>query len=389
MIKWLKEEGYPITTNFILEASSGGQVELLYYLIKENPNLQSEIAGDPEIRQRIFETAVKVCPLIFVKWLYDTFSFSKLPSPDDLSYAAAYGGNLQVLEFLDAKGFSFGDDIYCGAIYGGNLHVVRWLYELDYPWSDEIFEMAVGNINVEGLKWIRDRGCPWDEGAYIAAIEANDFEKLKWLRDQGCPWDEDACFKAACEGKFDILRWLYDNGCPRDDTEMCLAAAAAGDIGILNWLREQGCKWNSNTCKRAAQYRNLDLLTWAFENGCPIRDHEIFLAALTCGDLDTLKWAKKHLTLNETTVLHMWHSRSPTGVRVLAWLKEPALFLPKHFPLIAKHTNCPNEILAWLLENVQPLTRSIPLLSRHRLMSMYSLRGWDKKNKLCRKERKK
>ena len=99
---------------------------------------------------------------------------------------------------------------------------------------------AAGEGNLEVLQWLRARGCEWDWETCARAAEGGHLEVLQWARANGCEWDPWTCGSAARGGHLDVLKWLRENGCEWDE-ETCAGAAEGGHLEVLRWARENGC----------------------------------------------------------------------------------------------------------------------------------------------------
>ena len=73
-------------------------------------------------------------------------------------------------------------------------------------------EKAAERGDVEVLKWLRAEGYSCDEWTCAYAAKGGQLEVLKWLRAEGCPCDEKACALAATSGHWDVLKWLLAAG---------------------------------------------------------------------------------------------------------------------------------------------------------------------------------
>jgi hypothetical protein len=74
-------------------------------------------------------------------------------------------------------------------------------------------EMALKG-NLELLQFLRAKGCPWDGWTCSSAAKNGHLECLKYAREKGCPWDDWTCSSAASGGHFECLKYAHDNGCP-------------------------------------------------------------------------------------------------------------------------------------------------------------------------------
>ena len=99
--------------------------------------------------------------------------------------------------------------------------------------------------NLELLQFLRAKGCPWNEWTCANAACKGHLECLKYLHENGCPWDEGTCLGAA-HGRLDCLKYAREKGCPWDEVT-CSAAALHGYLECLKYAHENGCPWNEWT----------------------------------------------------------------------------------------------------------------------------------------------
>ncbi|WZN65405.1 hypothetical protein HKI87_12g69630 [Chloropicon roscoffensis] len=147
-------------------------------------------------------------------------------------YVAAYNGYVQVFE----KYWSQGPQ-----------------EKLSKVWAKETCGWAAFGGHLEVLKWLRAKGCPWGISASASAAECGHLEVLQWMRaqDPPCPWDSNVCYEAAFGGHLDVLRWARSQGCPWDE-EVPTAAAEGGHLKVLNWLIKEECPYSKRQCREAA-----------------------------------------------------------------------------------------------------------------------------------------
>ena len=220
----------------------------------------------------------------------------------DTSKWAGLGGSVEVLEYLEGRGYEFGRGVCDGAAREGHLEALQYLRGLDppCPWNKETCAYAARGGHLDVLKFSRaqDPPCPWDEYTCWAAASEGRLDVLKWLRDQDppCPWDAWTCAGAAEGGHLDVLKWFrsQDPPCPWD-AWTCFYAARGGHLDVLKWLRDQDppCPWNWGACSHAAQGGHLDVLKWARSQDPPCPwDLETCEMAASGGHLEVLKWAR-------------------------------------------------------------------------------------------------
>lgn len=96
----------------------------------------------------------------------------------------------------------------------GHLEMVKWLDQKGYIWRDNAFMCAIENGHLEIVQYLyRDSIILTGYMANEAARKGH-LEILKWLRDKGCPWGMRVCQYSRDNGHLDVLKWAIDNGCP-------------------------------------------------------------------------------------------------------------------------------------------------------------------------------
>ena len=120
-------------------------------------------------------------------------------------------------------------------------------------WDEKTCNWAAYGGHLELVKWLRAKGCPWGKLTSLGAALAGRLEVLQWMRDQypPCPWDSDICYFTAREGHLDVLRWMRSQGCPWHDRAPC-AAAKGGHLKVLIWLIKEECPYDKRLCREAA-----------------------------------------------------------------------------------------------------------------------------------------
>jgi len=81
---------------------------------------------------------------------------------------------------------------------------------LPCPWDEETYAAAFGG-HLDVLNWALEHGWPWDQTTCATAAEGGQQEVLKWARQHDCPWDQRTCEAAIQAGT--VLQWARDHGC--------------------------------------------------------------------------------------------------------------------------------------------------------------------------------
>ncbi|WZN63219.1 putative ankyrin repeat protein [Chloropicon roscoffensis] len=210
---------------------------------------------DPEVVKHVLYVAARHGYLqVFEKYWSQgpQEKLSKLWDERTCSWAA-YGGQLEVMKWLRAKGCPWGEVTSNWAAEGGHLELLQWMQDQDppCPWNSSVCYNAARKGHLDVLRWARSQGCPWDDGLTCVAAKNGHLEVLRWARSQGCPWNDDVTWAAAWNGHLEVLRWARSQGCPWHE-DVTYAAANIGHLKILKWLIKEGCPYDKSKCRRAA-----------------------------------------------------------------------------------------------------------------------------------------
>eukprot|EP00873_Tetraselmis_striata_P018328 jgi/Tetstr1/438592/TSEL_027143.t1 len=233
---------------------------------------------------------------------------------------AAGAGRVEILKWLDAQGFSWGEDTCTVAAMNGQVEVLHWAaaQDCDVMVKDKLvlrtlvergrvgvlqwglqrgwelprrtcdWAASAGQLKVLQLAWAQN--CPWTLRTCAAAAEGGHLEILQWARANGCPWGEVTCAMAARGGNLGLLQWLLAHGRPWGGVT-CSDAAMGGHLEVLQWLRAQNCPWDEYTCSAAAFGGHLEVLQWLRAQKCPWDEHTCYLAAMG-GHLEVFQWLR-------------------------------------------------------------------------------------------------
>lgn len=245
ILKWMKDEGYQMEVDdsygtLCYQAAKGGHLEVLQWAIKEGYEFFRErmagyhavVGGHLDVLKwmksngygiemdkmygSLCYQAAKNGHLHVLKWgLSEGFTLNKRICAE----AAAFSGNVEVLEFCKTEGCLFGESTVFNAVTTGNLDIVKYCFENDCPRHENLCMAAAKSGNIECLKLVRSYGVPWGlKTCYTAARDGN-LSILKYAHENGCPWDPKTY--AVAKNRFifrskgdDVLRFLEENNCP-------------------------------------------------------------------------------------------------------------------------------------------------------------------------------
>ena len=156
--------------------------------------------------------------LATLKWLRDSYC----PWNENTCISAIEGGHLDVLEWAIEYGCPHdGDYRYYGlscidaAAYCGQLHILEWLRQIGYNWGERTCYYAAAGGYLHVLKWARQNGCPWGRHAFPGAACDDHFRTLKGIRythNRLC--GRPASPSVVCYDHLKIRTWARQNDCP-------------------------------------------------------------------------------------------------------------------------------------------------------------------------------
>lgn len=74
----------------------------------------------------------------------------------------------------------------------GHLDFFVWLSRRSGhspPWDATTCAYAAWGGNLDVLQFLRQEGCEWDKETCTSAAGSGNLDVLQWARDEGCPWD--------------------------------------------------------------------------------------------------------------------------------------------------------------------------------------------------------
>ncbi len=90
---------------------------------------------------------------------------------------------------------------------------LSWALETCTEQKERFCEQMAYDGNLELLQFLRAKGCPWDEDTCLNAAKNGQLECLEYAHENGCPWDETTCKYAVQNGHLECLKYAHKNGC--------------------------------------------------------------------------------------------------------------------------------------------------------------------------------
>jgi hypothetical protein len=194
-------------------AAKNGHLEVLQWFLLETPIRAGAWT---------FDEACLYGHLSILQWLHSarnrvpSFGFGSHWDEYAVSEAAK-GGHMEVLRWLSGSGYEHiaGRHDACPCMYAAS-------------WGD-----------LQMLQWLRAKGCSWDEDTCSEAAAKGHLEVLQWARANGCEWDRQTTCNAARGGHLDVLQWACVNTCPWDKEDCLQRATGARNARTRRWLQTQ------------------------------------------------------------------------------------------------------------------------------------------------------
>ncbi|KAG2499254.1 hypothetical protein HYH03_002833 [Edaphochlamys debaryana] len=184
-LAWLRARRYPVTPAAVRAAAAAGRARTLRWLLSEAvrpPDTQaSGLAAQGGHLAALRELQAARCPM----------------APFSTALLAASAGSLETLEWLEgvfgAAALDLGERAVEGGLRAGSAEVAAWVAaragEGEVGLRPGLWAAAAEGGSVEALEWLEGRGCPMpDDGSpYVVACRQGDMATLDALQALGCP----------------------------------------------------------------------------------------------------------------------------------------------------------------------------------------------------------
>jgi len=255
------------------------------------------------------------------------------------------------------------DEVCCAAAYHGNIAVLEEARRLGYQWDERTPAAAARMGHIHVLKWLRSvpakERCPWSETTTAAAADGNQLEILRWVRQRKCPWDSRTCLAAAKRGFLPILQWARKNSCPWNEGVAVAALSgpsptdrdqtgAGGHPDVFFWAVENSLPYYREDCFLEAAVQGLtSVLEHVFgeiKGDDPPGAHPIYedvvRSAAVHGQLSTLEWCLRHGMLAHelgTAYEMMDGAAAHRQFNVLEWALSKGLVNSEQMSVVLSH----------------------------------------------------
>ena len=241
-------------------------------------------------------------------------------------------GNTEVLQVLDEAGLL---EYIAGACGYNQLQVAEWLLAHGRDLPLEYGLGWAGRGSPEVLLWLRERGIAVDYETFaMAAVcdgKLQDLQRVYSMNPQAWkPHVLGEWMRAASNA--DVIKWLHtDLGAPLQ-ASCCSVAAQEGDLEFLEWLRERDAPFEHHAVACCAArsghlhlVKHIDSINpepWTADKW-----HELLLAAIASGDVETCDWILNRLDSEERTEDWAFYGREGTPLRTVQWALEHGVTL--------------------------------------------------------------
>ena len=299
VLKWLLKHSFEIDSDTCRAAIKAGELELLEFAMD---------TGGCKMDEEVTEYACEWAALIGNQAMLEYVRTCGATGWGvEVSAAAAFNGDLPMLEYLWRHKCLFDASCISRAASQGHLSVVKWLLKKGCPCDDKLCSEAAGGGHTEILEWALLQNLPWDAFTCAKnAAEGGHLGTLKCVIANEANWDAGTMSLAALSGNLAMVKWMVEKGCPVSPRANTYAAFK-GHLPIMKWLRKNDYKWDlKQSYIFAAGGGHVDVLEWLFVNECP-RTTPISMAfnATKNGHLLVLEWMGKNTGIVEKFNTHV------------------------------------------------------------------------------------
>ena len=210
VLEWTRENGFVPTTSLFQKAAANGHVCVFEWA--EARDLE------PWKSDTIFLSAISNERFNLMEWLLERQQV--IPSSRSVAVAAELG-KVNVLRWLNERDLIereiciHHNNIWYDTAYGGHVEVLEFLHASghDVPQAFVVRGGVDGN-QMGVLEWARDHNGGWDESLCSHAALTGNLHLLQWLRENNCPWNARVISEATRQGHMQIVEWSIANGCP-------------------------------------------------------------------------------------------------------------------------------------------------------------------------------
>jgi hypothetical protein len=279
VLQWCSKRIFLCAVPIAVNAMLHGHLEIIKWLFTTD-RIQYKI--------KIVNVAARIGNYIIFRWLYKKFYKNVgVVSDEDLVSDAAYGGSVQILEFLLSQGGELTKHVFSEAVAGDQIEMMKYLVAKRCPATKVAMADSVFVGGIDFVKCLRENGYMLNEIMCISAcVLKNGLDILKYMRDSSihgadiCNWDHLECCKIAARcDRLDTLKWLYTQGTIDAASMKSIFSRALGHLDIMSWLVEMGAVVDDQIYIISGLTGNLSMMLWAKEHGCKLT-HEVYLRGM-------------------------------------------------------------------------------------------------------------
>lgn len=244
-LKWMLENGYELHYHFLVTAAKCGHVEMVEFLHKNGL----------EIDTNVMEAAIASRSLPLIEWLCNRDCYVKYPC----WYADAKNG-LEVLKYIVSRELEVIEHPYQirECLRSGDLDVAKWLWKhYKNLFDSNCCNHACESGNLELIDWLEEKGFRLQPRDFMNALGSGNVVLLERIRKLGHVVDEHDFLEACCTANTKVLDYLKELNCPFNSSRCYVSAAEYCQLEVLVWLKENDYPFVSdefNTSEELAQY---------------------------------------------------------------------------------------------------------------------------------------
>lgn len=251
---------------------------------------------------------------------------------DDVCTEGAAMGHLAVIEWAAARGPGClrGASALMGAAQGRHMHVLEWLWANGHHDIDRLgcaAEAAIGG-HLHVVEWLIARGCDMGVETCDLVARLGHVATLEWCISRGFAWAFGQVVNSLVRfGRMDVVEWetarrkrmMNENEWVGNDAaevavmarsitiDALKGACRNGYLEVLQWLDHHSLidmnGRGAGMFLSATEGGRLDVLAWLQSKGCAYSGRRCMAKAASRGDIDTLLWLSLHgCTYDERTV---------------------------------------------------------------------------------------
>lgn len=270
VIKWAMDKGMTSSKYYDLcmIAAYNGNLELLKWLREKNEPWDVLTCTHAILSEHIDVAKWALdngCPQTTMSFRHNRSMIDIKPYQYSVMCAAAYIGNIDLLQYLMNRGHGFTKWTVQCAIRNKHLNAFEWMVEQGCPAYDYSCQVAAKTGDLDLLKSIYRIVGKLNKDVAKAAAMSGNLEMLEYLKSEKCVMDDGTYLSAIKKNHIHVLDWAYQNNI--ELTVSCFDdGALRGNLNVIKWLHDHKCPWNGTTSCYFSYSPFGDVYQWAIDN---------------------------------------------------------------------------------------------------------------------------